>query len=86
MQLLVSVISLLKFGHTYFTISAKTKLYRKANGQNNDDKVKKPTLGGNSISVNYCNILAYFCVTNNKFKATLIFLSSMYHKSVTEDS
>ena len=40
------------------------------NGQNNDDKTKKPTFGSHSIFVNYCNILAYFCITHNKFKAT----------------
>ena len=45
------------------------------NGQNNDDKAKKPTLGSHSISVNYCNILVYFRVTNNKFKAALIVLT-----------
>ena len=47
----------------------------KINDQNNDDKAKKPTLGSHSISVNYCNIV-YFRVTNNKFKAVLIVLSS----------
>ena len=76
-QLSVSVISVLKFKHTYFTISAKTKLYKNANGQNNDDKAKKPTLGSHSISINYCNILAYFCITHNKCKASLTVLS--YH-------
>ena len=65
-----------KFRHTHFITSAKTKLYRKDyNGQNNDDKAKKPTLGSHSISINYCNILAYFRVMNNKFKAALIILS-----------
>ena len=47
-----------------------------ANGQNNDDKAKKHTLGSHLISVNYCNILAYFRITHNKFKATLTVLSS----------
>ena len=46
------------------------------NGQNNDDKIKKPTLGSHSISVNYCNILAYFHIMHNKFKAVLTILSS----------
>ena len=46
------------------------------NGQNNDDKVKKPTRGSHSISVNYCNIFAYFHITHNKFKAALTVLSS----------
>ena len=44
------------------------------NGQNNNDKAKKPTLGSHSISVNYCNILAYFRITHNKFKAALTVL------------
>ena len=37
------------------------------NGQNNDDKTKKPILSSHSISVNYCNIPAYFHITHNKF-------------------
>ena len=45
------------------------------NCENNDDKTKKPTLGSLSISVNYCNILAYFHITHNKFKAALTVLS-----------
>ena len=53
----------------------KQSYTEKTNGQNNDDKVKKPTLSSYSISVNYCNIL-YFSVTNNKFKAALIVLRS----------
>ena len=47
------------------------------NGQNNDDKAKKPTLGSHSISVNYCNILVYFRITHNKFKAALTVLSTL---------
>ena len=46
-----------------------------ANGQNNNDKAKKPTLGSHSISLNYCNILAYFRITHNKFKVALTVLS-----------
>ena len=42
----------------------KQSYTEKTNGQNNDDKVKKPTLG--SYSVNYCKILVYFCITHNK--------------------
>ena len=75
MQLSISVISFSKFGHTYFPISAKTKLYKK-DCQNNDDKSKKPTLSSQSISINYCNIIAYFRVTVNKVIAVLIVLSS----------
>ena len=45
------------------------------NSQNNNNKAKKPTLGSHSISVNYCNILAYFRITHNKFKAALTVLS-----------
>ena len=52
----------------------KQSYTEETNGQNNDDKVKKPTLSSHSISMNYC-ILAYFCVTNNKFKAALTVLS-----------
>ena len=47
------------------------------NDQNNDDKAKKPTLSSHSISVNYCNILVYFCITHNKFKAALTILSNV---------
>ena len=47
----------------------------KTNGQNNVDKAKKPTLGSHSISINYCNIFAYFRITNIKVKATLTVLS-----------
>ena len=68
------MISLLKLGHTYFIISAKTKL--NTNGQNNNNKVKKPTLSSHPVSVNYSNILVDFCVTNNEVKAALIVLSS----------
>ena len=39
-QLSVSVISLPKYGHSYFTISTKIKLYRKTNGQNNPSHVR----------------------------------------------
>ena len=49
-------------------------LYRR-DSQNNEDKLKKPTLGSHSISVNYCNILAQFRIMHNKFKATLTILS-----------
>ena len=42
---------------------------------NGQDKAKKPTLGSHSISVNYCNIFAYFRITHNKFKAALTVLS-----------
>ena len=76
MQLLVSVISLLKFGHTYFITALKQSNTENTNGQNNNDKVKKPTLGSHSVFVNYCmHIFVYFCITNNKVKATLIVLS-----------
>ena len=68
----VSVISLQKFGHTHFTISAKIKLYTK------DEKAKKPTLGSHSISVHYVNIVTYFRVTNNKVKAILTILSGLF--------
>ena len=51
--------------------SQQTKLYRKTNGQNNDDKAKKPTLGSYSIFVNYCNIIAQFHVTKTKVKVVL---------------
>ena len=47
----------------------------KNDDQNNDDKVKKPTLSSHSISMKYCNIIVYIPVTNNKVKATLIVLS-----------
>ena len=50
----------------------KQSYTEKTNGQNNDDKAKKPTLGSHSISVNYCNILAYFHVTNNKIKTLTV--------------
>ena len=53
----------------------KQSYTEKTNGQNNDDKGMKPTLGSHSISINYCNILMYFRVTNNIFKAPLIVLS-----------
>ena len=53
----------------------KQSYTEKTNSQNNDDKAKKPTHGSHSISVNYCNILAYFRVTNYKFKRALIILS-----------
>ena len=49
------------------------------NGQNNDDKINKPTLGSHSIFVNYCNILAYFRITRNKFKAALTVQSRHIH-------
>ena len=72
MQLSVSVISLLKLRHLD---SAKKSYTEETNGQNNDDKAKEPTLSSLLISVNYCNILTYFCVTHNKFKAALTVLS-----------
>ena len=37
-------------------------------------KLRSLHFDSHSISVNYCNILAYFHVTNNKFKATLTVL------------
>ena len=39
---------------------------------------KKPILGSHSISVNYCNILVYFRITNNKFKVALTVLSKVH--------
>ena len=53
--------------------SALKQSYReKTNGQNNDDKAKKPTLGSHSIFGNYCIIIAlYFRVMKKKVKATL---------------
>ena len=80
-QISVSVVSLLKFGHTYFTISASTKLYH--NSQNNADKVKKPKFDSHSIFENYCNMLTHFRVMNNKAKATLnVPRCSSTHKGV----
>ena len=55
--------------------SLKKSYTEKTNGQNNDNKATKPTHGSHSISVNYCNILAYFRVTDNKFKPALSVLS-----------
>ena len=46
----------------------KQSYTEETNRQNNNDKAKKPTLDSHSISVNYCNILAYFHVTHNTFK------------------
>ena len=48
---------------------------KKTNGQNYDDKAKKPALSSHSLSVNYCNILTHFLVTNNKVKVALIVVS-----------
>ena len=64
----------------------KQSYTEKTNGQNNDNKATKPTHGSHSISVNYCNILAYFRVTDNKFKPALSVLrlpSSKWLKEVT---
>ena len=77
MRLSVSVISILKFRHTYFIIIAKTSYRENTNAQNNDDKVKKPTLESHSVSINYCNIFAYFHITDNKVKPALIISSVM---------
>ena len=56
--------------------SALKQSYKEdTNGQNNDDKIKKPILGSHSISVNYFNLLVYFRITHNKFKAALTVLS-----------
>ena len=48
MHLSVSAMSLLKFGHAYFTISTEESYTDKTNSQN-DDKARKPTLGSHSI-------------------------------------
>ena len=79
-------ISLLKFGHTYLHNQLKQNYTEKINSHNNNDKAKKPTLGNHSISINCCNIFAYFCVANNKIKAALSFLSMFYisHLSLNE--
>ena len=64
--------------HTQLPISQsalKQSYTKKTNGQNYDDKAKKPTLSSHSLSVNYCNILTHFLVTNNKVKVVLIVVS-----------
>ena len=53
----------LKFGNSYFTTSAETKIFRKDLHQNND--TQKP--------FNLCNTLMHFC---NKVKATSIAAAS----------
>ena len=62
----------------------KQSYSEETNGENNDDKARKPTLGSHSISVNQCNIFAYFRVMNNKFKAVLTVLSCSHFKSDLE--
>ena len=74
-QLSVSVISVLNSDIPTSQSALQQSYTKDTNGQNNDDKAKKPTLGSHSISVNYCNILVYFRITHNKFKATLTVLS-----------
>ena len=44
------------------------------NGQNNDDKIKKPTLGSHSISINYCNNLEYFRITHKRSEMSVTVL------------
>ena len=63
---------------TYLLHNLKQSYTEKTNSQNNDDKVKTLTLGSHSVSVNYCNILVYFCVMNNKVKSALIVLSTKW--------
>ena len=53
----------------------KQSYTEKTNGQDNDDKIEKSTLGNHLVSVNYCSILMYFHVTNNKVMAALTILS-----------
>ena len=49
------------------SLSVLKQIYwENTNGQNDDDEVKKTTLGSHSVSVNCCNILTYFYITNNK--------------------
>ena len=55
----------------------KQRYTEKTNSQNNDDKAKKPTRSSHSISVNYCNIFAYFHVMNVLLcSALLVFIAS----------
>ena len=60
----------------------KQSYTEETNCQKNDDKIKKPTLGSHSISLNYCNILAYFRITHNRFKAVLTVLSTLLKVTV----
>ena len=74
---LVSVIPLLKFRIPTSQLALNQSYAEKTNVQNNNDEAKKSTFGSHSISVNYCNIIAYCQVTNNKVKATLTVLGKL---------
>ena len=74
---LVSVIPLLKFRIPTSQSALNQSCAEKTNVQNNNDEAKKSTFGSHSISVNYCNTIAYCRVTNNKVKATLTILGKL---------